>query len=74
MSDYDYKKFAILYVDDEEKSLKYFTRAFGDEFRVLTAANAEEGYKLIGLLSLKFLHVLVAGAAIFAILRIAFGN
>ena len=21
---YDYKKFAILYVDDEEKSLKYF--------------------------------------------------
>ena len=34
---YDYKKFAILYVDDEEKSLKYFTRAFGDEFRVLTA-------------------------------------
>ncbi len=47
MSDYDYKKFAILYVDDEEKSLKYFTRAFGDEFRVLTAAKAEEGYKLI---------------------------
>ena len=44
---YDYKKFAILYVDDEEKSLKYFTRAFGDEFRVLTAANAEEGYKLL---------------------------
>ena len=32
---YDYKKFAILYVDDEEKSLKYFTRAFGDEFRDL---------------------------------------
>ena len=28
---YDYKKFAILYVDDEEKSLKYFERAFGDE-------------------------------------------
>jgi len=34
----------------------------------------DEGYKLLGLLSLKFLHVLVAGAAIFAILRIAFGN
>src|SRR5882757_7279736 len=44
---YDYKKFAILYVDDEEKSLKYFTRAFGDEFRVLTAASAEEGFKLL---------------------------
>ena len=25
---YDYKKFAILYVDDEEKSLKNFARAF----------------------------------------------
>jgi two-component system probable response regulator PhcQ len=43
---YDYKKFAILYVDDEEKSLKYFARAFGDEFRVLTAANAQAGLKL----------------------------
>ncbi len=44
---YDYKKFAVLYVDDEEKSLKYFKRAFGDEFRVFTAATAQEGYKLL---------------------------
>jgi two-component system probable response regulator PhcQ len=44
---YDYKKFGILYVDDEEKSLKYFTRAFGEEFRVLTALSAEEGFKLL---------------------------
>jgi two-component system probable response regulator PhcQ len=44
---YDYKKFAILYVDDEEKSLKYFARAFGDEFRVLTASTAQDGYKLL---------------------------
>jgi two-component system probable response regulator PhcQ len=44
---YDYKKFAILYVDDEEKSLKYFTRAFGDDFRVFTAATAEDGFKLL---------------------------
>src|SRR5882724_930298 len=44
---YDYKKFAILYVDDEEKSLKYFARAFGDEFRVFTAATAQEGVKLL---------------------------
>ena len=44
---YDYKKFAILYVDDEEKSLKYFERAFGDEFRVFTASNAQDGYKLL---------------------------
>src|SRR5690349_17391744 len=28
---YDYKKFAILYVDDEEKSLKYFVRAFEEQ-------------------------------------------
>ncbi len=44
---YDYKKFAILYVDDEEMSLTNFTRAFGDEFRVFTAANAQAGFKLL---------------------------
>lgn len=44
---YDYKKYAILYVDDEEKSLKYFTRAFEGEFRVFTATNATDGYKLL---------------------------
>src|SRR6266481_756145 len=44
---YDYKKFAILYVDDEELSLKAFARAFGDEFRVFTAATAQEGFKLL---------------------------
>src|SRR5438552_8251088 len=44
---YDYKKFAILYVDDEEKSLKYFTRAFEDQFRILTAPSATEGLKLL---------------------------
>jgi len=44
---YEYKKFAILYVDDEEKSLKYFVRAFEDEFRILTAPNAQEGFKLL---------------------------
>lgn len=44
---YDYKKYVILYVDDEEKSLKYFTRAFQDQFRILTAPNAQEGLKLL---------------------------
>src|SRR5262245_55048017 len=44
---YDYKKFAILYVDDEEKSLKYFTRAFEEEFRILTASGAQDGMKLL---------------------------
>jgi two-component system probable response regulator PhcQ len=44
---YDYKKFAVLYVDDEEMSLKYFTRAFQNQFQILTAANAKEGYLLL---------------------------
>jgi len=44
---YDYKKYAVLYVDDEEKSLKYFALAFGENFRILTASNAQDGLKLI---------------------------
>lgn len=44
---YDYKKFVILYVDDEEKSLKSFARAFADQFQILTAINAQDGLKLI---------------------------
>src|SRR5437588_14938 len=44
---YDYKKFAVLYVDDEEKSLKYFARAFADQFRVFTASNAQDGLKIL---------------------------
>src|SRR6266704_5535278 len=44
---YDYKKYSILYVDDEEKSLKYFAKAFEDQFRILTASNAQDGLKLL---------------------------
>jgi response regulator RpfG family c-di-GMP phosphodiesterase len=44
---YDYKKSTVLYVDDEEKSLVNFTRAFGDDFHILTASNAADGFKLI---------------------------
>lgn len=44
---YDYKKFAILYVDDEEKSLKNFSRAYEDQFRILTAFSAKEGLKVL---------------------------
>ena len=44
---YNYKKFAILYVDDEELSLKYFARAFGDDFRIFTANNAKAGLKIL---------------------------
>lgn len=44
---HDYKRYAVLYVDDEEMALKYFQKTFGAEFRVLTAINAAEGLKLI---------------------------
>ncbi|MGA9778920.1 MAG: response regulator [Limisphaerales bacterium] len=44
---YDYRKFAILYVDDEEKSLTNFTRAFGEQFRTMTATTAQGGLKLL---------------------------
>jgi two-component system probable response regulator PhcQ len=43
---YDYKKFAVLYVDDEERSLTNFVRAFGDDFRVYTASTAQAGLKI----------------------------
>ena len=46
-SHYDYKRYAILYVDDEEKSLTNFRRAFNEHFRTLTANNAEDGIKLL---------------------------
>src|ERR1700733_3000044 len=48
-NDYDYKKFAVLYVDDEEMSLTAFSRAFGDRFRILTAETAQEGLQLLEL-------------------------
>lgn len=44
---YDLKRYAVLYVDDEEKALKYFERSYGEEFRILTANNAADGLKLI---------------------------
>ncbi len=43
----DYKKFGILYVDDEEKALTAFARYFSDQFRVFTATNAQDGLKLL---------------------------
>jgi len=46
-SQYDYRQFAILYVDDEEKSLKGFARAFQEDFRIFTATNAQDGLKIL---------------------------
>src|SRR5436190_11580111 len=39
--------FYVLYVDDEEKSLKNFSRAFGSRFKVLTASSATDGLRLL---------------------------
>jgi two-component system probable response regulator PhcQ len=44
---YDYKEFAILYVDDEEQSLKYFKKAFASDFRIFTATNPRAGFKIL---------------------------
>jgi two-component system, probable response regulator PhcQ len=44
---YDYKRFAILYVDDEEISLRAFARAFSDQFTILTASNAKDGFEIL---------------------------
>ncbi|MCX6904082.1 MAG: hybrid sensor histidine kinase/response regulator, partial [Verrucomicrobia bacterium] len=43
----DYRKFAVLYVDDEEKTLKTFRQAFENRFRILIALNAAEGFRLL---------------------------
>ena len=44
---YNYREFAVLYVDDEEMSLSSFARAFEDEFHVLTARSAKEGWEVL---------------------------
>lgn len=44
---YDFKKYAILYVDNEELALKYFGESYADEFRFYTANNATDGLKIL---------------------------
>ncbi len=48
MSGMDYKKYAILYVDDEQQSLKYFPRLYGDTFRCLTAESVAQAREIVG--------------------------
>ncbi|MCX8155351.1 MAG: hybrid sensor histidine kinase/response regulator [Verrucomicrobiae bacterium] len=45
--EFDYRRFAILYVDDEEASLRMFQAAFGEQFRIFTAPSAAEGHRLL---------------------------
>ncbi len=42
----DFRKAAVLYVDDDAKSLACFSREYAKVFRVLTANNATEGLKV----------------------------
>jgi two-component system probable response regulator PhcQ len=44
---YDYKKYAVLYVDDEEQALKYFRKGMEKEFRVHTATNVADAIALL---------------------------
>ncbi|MGK0237784.1 MAG: two-component system probable response regulator PhcQ [Candidatus Pelagisphaera sp.] len=37
----------ILFVDDEEQTLKYFNRAFGKDFTVFTATNVKDGKAIL---------------------------
>ncbi len=39
---YDYQRYAILFVDDEEKTRKYFRRLFSGTFRILEASDGVE--------------------------------
>jgi two-component system probable response regulator PhcQ len=46
---YDYKLYSILYVDDEAMSLKYFKANFEDRFRIMTALDASDAFRLFEL-------------------------
>lgn len=41
------KRFTILYVDDEEMALKYFSQAFSKSFDVITSNSAESARKIL---------------------------
>jgi len=41
------EKNTILYVDDEEISLKYFEKGFSKKFPILTSNNANDGFKIL---------------------------
>jgi two-component system probable response regulator PhcQ len=43
---YDYQRYAILFVDDEANTRKYFRRLFGEKFRILEAEDGVEALKV----------------------------
>lgn len=46
-SGFDYRKFYVMYVDDEAQSLKYFRKNFEKNFRVLTAENTDAALEIL---------------------------
>jgi two-component system, probable response regulator PhcQ len=45
-SNFDYRKFAIMYVDDEAQTISNFKAYFSDTFDVVIASSGEEAWKL----------------------------
>ncbi len=43
----EYQKHLVLFVDDEEKTRKYFKRLFGDTFNILLASDGVEALKVL---------------------------
>jgi FixJ family two-component response regulator len=43
----DYQKHLILFVDDEDKTRKYFSRLFGQTFRIITASDGVEALEVL---------------------------
>lgn len=46
IDDYDYQRYAILFVDDEANTRKYFKRLFGEKFRILEAEDGVEALRV----------------------------
>lgn len=46
IDDYDYQRYAILFVDDEANTRKYFRRLFAEKFRILEAEDGVEALKV----------------------------
>lgn len=43
----DYQKYLVLFVDDEDKTRKYFKRLFGDTFRIVLASDGVEALEVL---------------------------
>jgi CheY-like chemotaxis protein len=46
IDDYDYQRYAILFVDDEANTRKYFRRLFSEKFRILEAEDGVQALKV----------------------------